>query len=121
MSTKEESKEMTLEYVHQKIGEEVQALAGYYTVTDEMRLKYNGREVLCVIGICAIEASCCGSRSFRYALVPGYLVTWKGKTDKSGLPVSEVEPVTDEAAKQQIVVTLRDTQNIFKPNIEFWQ
>jgi hypothetical protein len=53
--------------------------------------------------------------------VPGYLVTWKGKTDKSGLSVSEVEPVTDEAAKQQIVVTLRDTQNIFKPNIEFWQ
>jgi hypothetical protein len=111
---------MPLEYVHQKIGEEVQALAGYYAVTDELRLKHNGREILCVIGMCAIDASCCGNRSFKYALVPGYLVTWKGKKDKLGRPVSEVEPVTDEAIKQHIEATLRDTQTIFKPNIEFW-
>jgi hypothetical protein len=52
--------------------------------------------------------------------VPGYLVTWKGKKDKLGRPVSEVEPVTDEAIKQHIEATLRDTQTIFKPNIEFW-
>jgi hypothetical protein len=111
---------MPLEYVHQKIGEEVQALAGYYTVTDEIRLKLDGREILCIIGICAIEASCCGNRSFKYALVPGYVVTWKGKKDKSGRPVSEVEPVTDEAVRKRVEVTLKDTQTIFKPNIEFW-
>jgi hypothetical protein len=111
---------MPLEYVHQKIGEEVQALAGYYTVTDEIRLKHNGREVLCIIGICIIDGSCCGNRSFRYALVPGYIVTWKGKKDKLGRTVTEVEPVTDQAIKQHIQATLQDTQIIFKPNIEFW-
>lgn len=111
---------MTLEYVHQKIGEEVQALAGYYAVTDELRLKLNGREVLCVIGICIIDSSCCGNRSLRYALVPGYIVTWKGKKDKSGRTVSEVEPVTDEATRQYIEATLKDTQTVFKQNIEFW-
>ena len=111
---------MTLEYVHQKIGEEVQALAGYYAVTDELRLKLDGREILCVIGMCAIDASCCGNRSFKYALVPGYLVTWKGKKDKLGRPVSEVEPISDKATKQHIEATLRDIQTIFKPNIEFW-
>jgi hypothetical protein len=111
---------MPLEYVHQKIGEEVQALAGYYTITDELKLKHNNREILCVIGICIIDSSCCGNRSFKYALVPGYLVTWQGKKNKLGRPVSEVEPITDEATKQRIEATLKDTQTIFKPNIEFW-
>jgi hypothetical protein len=111
---------MPLEYVHQELGEEVQALAGYYAVTDELRLKHNGREVLCIIGICIIDGSCCGNRSFRYALVPGYIVTWKGKKDKSGRTVTEVEPITDKATKQHIEATLQDTQTIFKPNIEFW-
>ncbi len=55
-----------------------------------------------------------------HAIVPGYLVTWKGKKDKLGRSVSEVEPVTDEADRQYIEATLRDTQTIFKPNIEFW-
>lgn len=111
---------MSLEYTHQKIGEEIQALAGFYTVTDELRLKHNNREVLCVIGCCTIDSSCCGNRSFRYALVPGYIANWKGKKNKEGRPISEVEPVTDEATKRQIVATLGDTQNIFKQNIEFW-
>lgn len=111
---------MTTDYVHQELGEEVQARAGYYAVTDELRLKLDGREVLCIIGICIIDGSCCGNRSFRYALVPGYLVTWKGKKDKLGRTVSEVEPITDEAVKKRVEATLKDTQIIFKPNIEFW-
>jgi hypothetical protein len=111
---------MALEYVHQELGEEVQARAGYYAVTDELRLKLNGSEVLCVIGICIIDGSCCGNRSFRYALVPGYIVTWKGKKDKSGRTITEVEPVTDQAIKKHIEATLQDTQTVFKQNIEFW-
>jgi hypothetical protein len=111
---------MTLEYVHQELGEEVQARAGYYAVTDELRLKLDGREVLCVIGVCIIDNSCCGNRGFRYALVPGYIVTWKGKKDKSGRTVTEVEPITDQAIKHNIEATLKDTQTIFKQNIEFW-
>jgi hypothetical protein len=111
---------MSLEYVHQKIGEEIQALAGCYSITDELRVKHNGREILCIVGYCNIDSSCCGNRSFRYAQVPGYLVKWKGEKDKTGRTISEVEPIDDEAARQHIVTTLRDTQTIFRPNIEFW-
>lgn len=111
---------MALEYTHQEIGEEVQARAGCYAVTDELRLKYDGREILCIIGYCNIDASCCGNRSFRYALVPGYIVNWKGKKNKEGRPISEVEPIADEKAKQHVITTLRDTQTIFRQNIEFW-
>ncbi len=111
---------MTVDYVHQKIGEEIQALAGYYTVTDELKLKLDGKEILCIIGACNIESSCCGNRSFRYALVPGYIVKWKSKTDKLGRSISEVEPITDEAARQHIQTKLKDTHTIFTQNIEFW-
>ena len=111
---------MTIDYVHLELGEEVQARAGYYALTDELRLKLDGREVLCIIGMCNIDSSCCGNRSFRYAFVPGYLVAWKGKKDKLGRTVSKVEPITDEAVKKRVEATLKDTQIIFKPNIEFW-
>jgi hypothetical protein len=77
-----------------------------------------GRKILCIIGICAIESSCCGSRSFKYGLVPGYLMNWKGKKDKESRSVSEVEPITDETTKDKIAAALKKTQNLFKPNIE---
>ena len=111
---------MTTEYVHQKLGEEVPALAGFYTLLKELRLKHAGKEILCIVGSCAIESSCCGSRWFRYAIIPGYLVTWKGKEDKAGRTVSEVEPVVDEKAKQHVARVLNETEVISIPNVEFW-
>ncbi|TET76838.1 MAG: hypothetical protein E3J42_00990 [Dehalococcoidia bacterium] len=111
---------MSVEYVHQQLGEEVTALAGFYTLLKESRLKHNGREILCITGMCSVESSCCGRRSFYYAIVPGYVVTWKGKKSEAGLPVSEVEPVTDEMTKREIVATIEETDGVLKPNIEFW-
>ena len=115
-----EGHSMILEYVHQPVGEEVTALAGYYAISKELRLKHDGREVLCMIGICAVESSCCGRRNFHYAIVPGYLVSWKGKVNDAGLPISEVEPIADTAIKREIAATLEDTEAVMKPNIEFW-
>jgi hypothetical protein len=109
-----------LEYVHIPLYEEVTALAGYYAISKELRLKHNGREVLCMIGNCSVESSCCGQRSFHYAIVPGYLVSWKTKRNEAGLPVSEVEPITDKAIKCEIVATLESTETVMKSNIEFW-
>jgi len=111
---------MSVEFVHPRLGEEVQALAGYYTLLKELRLKHNNREILCITGLGAVEASCCGSRSFHYAIVPGYVVSWKSRVNEEGLPVSEVEPVSEEATKQEIVETLEATEGIFQSDVEFW-
>jgi hypothetical protein len=111
---------MKLEYAHIKPGEEVTALAGFYTILKELRLEHGGREILCLIGLCSVESSCCGRRAFYYAIVPGYLLAWKSKKNEAGLPVSEVEPITDEATKRKIAATLEETEAILKPNIEFW-
>jgi len=111
---------MIHEYTHQPLNEEVTALAGYYAITKELRLKHDGREVLCVIGMCDVDSSCCGRRSFYYAIVPGYLVSWKTSQNQIGLPISQVDPVTDPAARRLIAATLEDTESVIRTNIEFW-
>jgi hypothetical protein len=110
---------MRTEYVHLKLGEDVRALAGYYTPMREERLKYNGGEVLYTVGGCTVESSCCGNTAcLGYATVPGFLVAWKSKTNNEGLPVSEVTPISDEETRQQIKRIIQEKENV--GNINFW-
>lgn len=112
------SNKVLLEYVHQDLGNEVTALAGYYVPLEEMRLEYRGREFLCVSGISVIENSCCGRGGCSYAIVPGYIVNWQSKKNESGLSITEVEPVTDAAAKKEISEALK--RDKFYGSVEFW-
>ena len=111
-------------YIHQDLGVEVSLPSGHYALVKELRLTHEDREVLCVTGIGVVECSCCAGeciisgRGGTYALVPGYLLSWKVGTSESGQPVSEVEPITDEAARKDIARSIRATENI--SNIEFW-
>jgi len=93
---------MSLDYTHQELGREVEAVAGYYVPERELRLAYRGREVLCVIGRVSVEASCCGSRDWRYARVPGYVERWHYARDAAGHPVSEVTPLQSAAVRQAV-------------------
>lgn len=97
-----------MDYTHQQLGQEIEAIAGYYTPERELRLTLGNREVLGVIGRVNVEASCCGSRDWRYARVPGYIVRWHYTLSESGQAVSEVTPVEDaaeRAAIRRMVVT----------------
>ncbi len=97
------SSTISVRYTHLELDKEVETgIAGYYTPQKEIRLKYNGREVLCVIGQAVVESSCCGTGSWRYATVPGYIVNWQNKANEAGLPVSEVEPISDEEARENL-------------------
>ncbi len=94
---------MSTKYTHLELGKDVErGIAGYYTPQKEVRLKYNGREVLYVIGQAVIESSCCGTGSWMYAIVPGYMVSWQNTKNEATLPVSEVEPILDEEARDNI-------------------
>ena len=105
-------------YTHLKLNEDLNCIGGYYTPCKEVRLKYNNREVLYVIGQAVIESSCCGAGSWGYALVPGYIVNWQNKTSEAGLPVSEVEPISDEGARNNIRQIIQTNEAISQ--IEFW-
>ena len=110
---------MAPEYTHQELETEVNCFAGYYISLKKSMLDYNGREVLYVIGTSVVESSCCsGPGGCAYAIVPGYVVKWKSRTNDAGLPVTEVEPVTDKAARREIAAAIK--KNDLVGNIDFW-
>ena len=94
---------MTTKYTHLELGKEVQiSIAGSYVPQKEVRLKYDGHEVLYVIGQAAIESSCCGCGDWQYVIVPGFIVNWQNTRNEAGQPVSEVEPILAEEARENI-------------------
>ncbi len=107
-----------LEYTHLPIDEDVTCIAGYYTPVKEVKLPYMDREVLYVVGQAVVESSCCGTGCWGYALVPGYIINWQKRTNEAGLPVSEVEPISDKIARDDISRTIEKVECI--PRIEFW-
>ena len=107
-----------IEYTHSKLNEDSYAIAGYYTPEKELRLKYNNREVLYVVGQAVIESSCCGTGGCRYALVPGYIVNWQNRANEAGLPVSDVEPISDKTARDAIRQIISEAESV--PQVEFW-
>ena len=106
-------------YTHLEPGKDVIfGIAGYYTPQQEVRLKYNGREVLYAIGQVVLESSCCDAHNWTYTIVPGYILNWQNRKNEVGLPVSEVEPITDREAREDITKIIQFNEGIFP--IEFW-
>ena len=109
---------MGTRYTHLELNRDIEAPAGYYTPQKEVRLKYDGREVLYIVSQAVVDSSCCGEADFNNALVPGYIVRWQVGKNKDGLPVSEVEPVTDKQAQTRIRKIIKETEHVTQT--EFW-
>lgn len=109
---------MTIEYIHDPIGQPIESIAGYYTPLQELRLAHNDREALCILGYVAVESSHYLTGGGAYALVPGYIVKWKFKQSEGGMPISEVEPIRDDEARQSISAAINDIEPA--KIIDFW-
>ena len=90
-----------LKYIHHKLNQEVTSIGGRYVLVKETRLPFRGREALYLLGHAAFDG-CCGAGGCAYAVVPGYLLSWKSATNEEGLAISLVEPVRDEAAQKEL-------------------
>jgi len=90
------------EYIHEDLTEEVRSISGYYLHLEEGTISVNGRDVLYLAGIGVVDNSCCGAGGFPFVRVPGYVLSWKDKTDAAGHAVSTVEPVTNQADRHEI-------------------
>ena len=58
-------------FIHPPLSRPVTAIGGSYCLVREVRLGYEGREVLYLLGYAAIDSSCCGLAGVGYALVAG--------------------------------------------------
>lgn len=93
---------MVKAYVHHALNQEVNAISGRYVLVREARLPFRGREVLYLTGHAAFDTTCCGVGGCAYALVPGFIASWQSERKRDGLPVSQVEPIRDEAVQEEI-------------------
>ena len=116
-----ETRAATLEYTHLPLGEDVLAFAGYYVPEKEVRIPFQGREILYVIGQVVVEVACqeitCTPGSSYYAIVPGYILKWQYRRNDAGLPVSEIEPVNDRETKREIEQIILEKEAV--PRVEF--
>jgi hypothetical protein len=94
-------------YIHQALNQEVTAIGGHYVLVKEVRLPFQGRELLYLVGHAAFESTCCGVGGCAYALVPGFILKWKDRTNSDGLAVSQVEPIHDRSLQKQIHQSLK--------------
>lgn len=90
------------EYIHEDLTEEVRSISGYYLYIEEEILSFKGRDVLYLAGVGVVDNSCCGAGGVPFVRVPGYVISWKDKTDAAGHAISTIEPITREADKQEI-------------------
>jgi len=90
------------EYIHQELYQEITAIGGEYILVKEVRLPFEGRDTLYIVGHAAFDSTCCGVSGCAYALVPGFILQWRRKQNMEGLFVSEVEPIRSETTQAQI-------------------
>ena len=110
---------MSMEYTHTPLDETVEFVAGSYQIESEHKLLYEGREILYLMGSTSELCGCCGScDSIRFITVPGFIMAWKSRSNDAGLPVTDIEPVTDEKSRIDIKKTLEREHDVL--NIQFW-
>jgi hypothetical protein len=101
-----------LEYVHQELNRDVTSVAGHYRLVKEVRLPFQGRDLLVVVGHAAFDTACCGAGGCAYALVPGFVQSWKSGTNREGLALSLVEPIRDNGVRENLRQWLGKEENV---------
>ena len=103
---------MVREYLHEEMNREIDAISGYYTFLKEVRLPFHDREILYILGCAIIDNSCCGVGGCGFALIPGYILSWKSRIDDQGKPVTEVEPLRDKNEQKELTRLIQDNEMV---------
>lgn len=90
------------EFTHPPLKEPVNFFGGCYLFLEERQLTYRGKEVLYLLGVAAVESSCCGPGGCVFIKVPGYIHAWKKEVTASGQYLSEIESVASAVEQKEI-------------------
>ncbi len=101
---------MAQEHVHLELNQEVTAIGGHYVLVKEVRLPFRGREILYLVGHAASDTSCCGAGGCAYALVPGFVLSWKDTTNEDGQAISQVEPIVNQGMRKQVQASIEEKE-----------
>jgi len=102
---------MVKDYTHPNLNEEVTAVAGRYVHEKEDTVTFDGKEILYIRGYAVVDTSCCGMSGGRFAIVPGYIVKYRYRTDEAERFVSLVEPVEEaQDTRREIIRKIEERE-----------
>lgn len=105
-------------FQHPKLGEEMEAISGHYSIEKEDLFTYKGREVLYYTGYSVVDTSCCGPGGCGFAFVVGYVIDLKNDKNENGVETSDIEPISDTEQRQEIRRLL--TKQLHVQQVNFW-
>ena len=106
----------THDHTHLELNREITAIGGHYTIRKEVRLAFDGREVLYLVADALFDTTCCGSGGVTYAMVQGFIDQWHYRTDTNGNTVSAVHPVTSAADQSKIRKIIQQRESVAQVN-----
>ena len=109
----------TYDYTHPSLNEEIRAVGGHYTFTQELRIPLAGREALAFVGYALVDTSCCGVGGCGYALVPGIIEDYGTAVTDDGKLISRVIAIEDETSQREISRILREAHPVQQINFFF--
>ena len=104
----------TRDFVHPELGSEVTTIGGHYVFCKEIRLPFNGRELLYYIGYAVLDSSCCGVGGCAYVLVAGFVKQWKYKTNQDGSCISKMNPIRNQLVQKDIRKLIEKKEMVFQ-------
>lgn len=88
-------------YVPEALGCEVAAPSGYYQPLEEAFLDRHGKRLLYILGTACVDASCCGTSSWAYLRVEGYVIeddSLQCRGDGMNLEIDTIDNDSERAA-----------------------
>ena len=102
------------DFVHPRLGREVTAIGGHYVFGKEIRLPYNGRDLLYFVGYAVLDSTCCGVGGCAYVLVPGFIRQWKYKKNQDDCFISKMDPIQDFAMQKDVRKLIQKKEMVFQ-------
>ena len=109
---------MLLAYIHPVLDEDITAIGGHYTFLKEELLPFKNKTILYFVGCSLFDSACCGTGGVSFARVSGFVHDLKFKKTPSGVPISMVEPISDQSAQKKISQLIRSKETVNQ--VEFY-
>lgn len=109
---------MSSYYLHRPLGEPIEAIGGSCQLTREVRLSLEGtgEELLYLVGHALFDTTCCGTGGCGYAQVQGYVRRWKALSSSDGVPMTEIELITDETVQDKVKKLIIEREKVQQVN-----
>ena len=89
-------------FTHPVLNDPVTAIGGTYVLTGEQKVGYQGEQLLVFSGHAVFDTTCCGVGGCAYALVPGFIDSYRCGQDAAGRWLSRVRPIEDAQIRKTV-------------------